>query len=45
MVVAVPRRDVASAVDLLRSSGHGAVEVGEITAGSGRVELVPETPA
>ena len=41
MVVAVPRRDVSEALDVLRAAGHRAVEIGELTSGTGEVELVP----
>jgi phosphoribosylformylglycinamidine cyclo-ligase len=41
MVVAVPPSDVYEALDLLRLAGHqGAVQVGEVVAGTGRVHLV-----
>ncbi len=41
MVVAVPRRDAFTSIDLLRSAGHQAVEIGEVMSGSGAVALVP----
>jgi phosphoribosylformylglycinamidine cyclo-ligase len=41
MVVAVPPSDVYEALDLLRLAGHqGAVQVGEVVAGTGQVHLV-----
>jgi phosphoribosylformylglycinamidine cyclo-ligase len=42
MVVAVPRRDAAAAVDVLRAGGHAAVEVGEVVPGGGEVRLLPD---
>jgi phosphoribosylformylglycinamidine cyclo-ligase len=39
MVVAVPPDDAFRALDLLRSKGHRAVQVGEVVAGSGAVRL------
>jgi phosphoribosylformylglycinamidine cyclo-ligase len=39
MVVAVPPDDVFRALDLLRSKGHRAAQVGEVTAGSGSVVI------
>jgi len=41
MVVAVPQRDAFKAIDVLRSAGHQAVEIGEVVAGGGDVVLVP----
>lgn len=41
MVVAVPRRDAFKTIDVLRSAGHQAVEIGKVESGSGRVVLVP----
>jgi phosphoribosylformylglycinamidine cyclo-ligase len=41
MVVAVPAGDASAALDVLRTAGHQAVEIGEVVAGSGRVALVP----
>jgi phosphoribosylformylglycinamidine cyclo-ligase len=39
MVVIVAPDDAHHALDLLRSSGHRAVEIGEVTRGDGRVQL------
>ena len=39
MIVTVPANAASMAVEVLRSSGHEAVRVGEIVAGSGRVVL------
>ncbi|HVE46280.1 MAG TPA: phosphoribosylformylglycinamidine cyclo-ligase [Acidimicrobiales bacterium] len=39
MVVAVPAADAFRALDLLRERGHRAVQIGEITDGSGDVHL------
>jgi phosphoribosylformylglycinamidine cyclo-ligase len=41
MVVAVPRADAAAGLASLRASGHEAVEVGEVVAGTGQVRTVP----
>jgi len=40
MIVAVPQRDQFRAIDILRSHGHGAVEIGRIEPGEGAVRLV-----
>ncbi len=39
MVVAVPATDAHHALDLARTAGHRAVEIGEVVAGTGRVVL------
>ncbi len=39
MVVAVPAGDAFRALDLLRERGHRAVQVGEVTRGTGKVRL------
>ena len=39
MVVIVPPADAHRAIDLARSGGHRAVQIGEVVAGSGRVLL------
>ncbi len=39
MIVAVPERDVFKALDVLRASGHLAVEIGGITDGDGTVRI------
>ncbi|CAN5205310.1 phosphoribosylformylglycinamidine cyclo-ligase [soil metagenome] len=39
MVVIVPPADAHRAIDLARSAGHRAVQIGELVAGSGRVVL------
>ena len=39
MVIAVPAMDAYRALDQLRASGHRAVEIGQVTDGSGRVHL------
>ena len=39
MIVAVPRDDLFHALDLLRSHGHAAVEVGEVVPGRGAVRI------
>jgi phosphoribosylformylglycinamidine cyclo-ligase len=39
MIVAVPQRDAHKALDVLRSNGHRAVEIGEVTSGDGAVRL------
>ncbi len=39
MVVAVPASDAHHALDLARSAGHRAMEIGEVTSGTGQVEL------
>ena len=39
MVVAVPQRDASAAIDVLAAAGHRAVEVGEVVAGTGQVQL------
>ncbi len=41
MVVVVPAADAFHALDLARSGGHRAVEIGEVVGGSGVVELEP----
>ncbi len=41
MVVVVPRDDAYHALDVVRSSGLGATEVGEVVAGTGAVVLEP----
>jgi phosphoribosylformylglycinamidine cyclo-ligase len=40
MVVIVPADDVFRALDVLRSRGHRAVEIGEVVPGRGAVDLV-----
>jgi phosphoribosylformylglycinamidine cyclo-ligase len=40
MVVGVPPADAHRAIDLARSAGHRAIQIGEVVAGSGRVRLV-----
>jgi phosphoribosylformylglycinamidine cyclo-ligase len=45
MVVAVPPGDVYHALDLARTAGHRAVEIGEVVAGTGRVIIDPSRPA
>jgi len=39
MIVAVPRGDAYRALDVLRTEGYRAVEIGEIVSGGGRVHL------
>jgi phosphoribosylformylglycinamidine cyclo-ligase len=41
MVVAVPAADASKALDHLRGAGQRAVEIGEVTAGTGRVRIAP----
>jgi phosphoribosylaminoimidazole (AIR) synthetase len=41
MVVAVPSMDAYKALDRLRAAGHKAVEIGTVTDGDGRVNVVP----
>ncbi|MDQ3354507.1 MAG: phosphoribosylformylglycinamidine cyclo-ligase [Actinomycetota bacterium] len=45
MVVAVPPGDVYHALDLARTAGHRAVEIGEVVAGTGRVIIDPSRSA
>jgi phosphoribosylformylglycinamidine cyclo-ligase len=40
MVVAVPPADLYKALDTLREAGHHAVQIGEVVAGNGAVQLV-----
>jgi phosphoribosylformylglycinamidine cyclo-ligase len=40
MVVAVPPGDLYRALDTLREAGHHAVQVGEVVAGHGVVQLL-----
>jgi phosphoribosylformylglycinamidine cyclo-ligase len=42
MVVVVPAADVHRSLDLLRTAGHRAVEIGEVVPGSGRVHVRSE---
>jgi len=42
MLVVVGARDAHRAIDTLRSAGHAAWQVGEITAGTGRVLISPD---
>ncbi len=39
MIVAVPPDDAFKALDVLRTAGHRAVQIGEVTAGSGEVRI------
>ena len=40
MIVVVPRADAFKAQDLLRQRGHYAVQIGEVTEGSGAVHII-----
>jgi phosphoribosylformylglycinamidine cyclo-ligase len=40
MVAVVPAEEAYRAIDLLRTRGHNAVEVGHVVAGEGQVHLV-----
>ena len=39
MVVVVPRSDAFKTMDVLRTRGHRAVEIGEVVSGRGAVRL------